>query len=185
MDVRPLTADEVRNIYEIHMIRDFPRAELKPLRWIIKMLGDGNYECLGLFEDDDLLAYAFFVLHDRHYLFDYLAVPPQKRNGGIGARFLQLLRDYFASADCVLGEIEDPDYAETEDQRQLRERRRRFYLRNGFRETGVSVTTFGVHYLLIEVILAELHSEEDIKKQYLEHYRSMLPEELFQKSVII
>lgn len=185
MEIRTLNTEQVRTVYRSHVVRDFPRIERKPLRRIVEAMEEGTYECLGLYDAEEFLAYAFFVRHGKNYLFDYYAVLPQKRDRGIGSRFLQSLLTHFASAESLIGEIEDPAYAETEAERELRERRKRFYLRNGFRETGVSVKAFGVWYLLIEAGSGEPKSADEVREQYLEHYRLMLPEYFFRKYISV
>ncbi len=56
-----MEAEEVVQVYENYMRRDFPKNELKPLSAIQRMLDRGMYDCLGLYEDNRLMAYGFFV----------------------------------------------------------------------------------------------------------------------------
>ena len=47
--VRDLTREEVRLIYDRHMVGDFPDNERKPLSMIEGALDAGHYRCLGFF----------------------------------------------------------------------------------------------------------------------------------------
>ena len=91
MILKELEPDQIETLYKQRMIIDFPKDELKPLKMILEARGRGIYECLGVFEDDELIGYSFFEKAEGNYLLDYLAVFPEKRNGGIGSRVLGLL----------------------------------------------------------------------------------------------
>jgi GNAT superfamily N-acetyltransferase len=69
----------------------------------------------------------------------YLATDPQRRNAGLGAAFYRhavetLIKDGIAAGRPTLGmalEVERPEDAPTEAERELRTRRIGFYIRNG------------------------------------------------------
>lgn len=195
MKIELLNKEQITTVYNTMMVNDFPPMELKPLRWILEGYDQGKYSCYALVDDgvdlnrdtveDSVLGYAIFVKMDRHYLFDYLAVSSGKRNGGLGSAFLQLLRERFADCDSVIGEVEDPECAESEEERELQTRRLNFYLRNGYVDTGVKVIMFGVDYIVLEMDFGKNHDSETIAELYQAHYREMLPEELFLQKVKI
>ena len=74
MNIDLLTLPEIREIYRKRVKHDFPANEVKSLAMIEKAFRDGRYRCYGVRADDDLLAYAFFVLAEDVYLLDYFAV---------------------------------------------------------------------------------------------------------------
>ena len=84
--LRQLESEEITQVYEICMRKDFPESELKPLSAIRQMLEAGIYDCLGLFEDTRLMAYGFFVTDWQRgiLLVDYLAVCEPWRGMGYG-----------------------------------------------------------------------------------------------------
>ena len=129
--------------------------------------------------EDAILGYAFFVLREKDYLFDYFAIAEERRNEGLGTLFLQQLSECIRGANCIVGEVEDPDRAGNESDRELQARRLQFYLRSGYRETGLSCKLFGVNYRILEVPTAEEHTTEELRTAYTELYRSMLPAVLF------
>ena len=158
-----LTHDQIITIYHEHMHKDFPPAEMHRLKTILKWVNLGRYACYGLFSDDELVGYVFLERVENNYLVDYIATFPELRNHGLGAKLIELLVEKLKGADSVIGEVEDPDFAETDDVRSLRTHRLGFYTRNGVVDTGVKVSFFGVHYILVEFPVGPLHSPEEIK----------------------
>lgn len=183
MRVEMLSVRQIERIYAENLCRDFPKNEQKPLSYILKAMAAGNYECFGLMQERELLGYAFFVRQGETFLLDYFATVAGKRNQGLGAVFLGLLRQQLCNADCVLAEVEDPSFANSREEKELQTRRYRFYLRNGFADTGVRASAFGVPFILIEMLLGQRHEEECIRELYRMHYRAVLPEEIYQKAV--
>jgi len=189
MQISLLSREQITEIYNTKMKYDFPPMELKPLQRILDAYDNNLYECYSLTDDEDnlkeVLGYAFFVKMDNHCLFDYFAVTKYKRNGGLGSTFLGLLRQKFTDSDSVIGEVEDPDYAENEEDRELQTRRLNFYLRNGYINTGIKVVMFDVDYIVLEMDLGKNHDQNAIAELYKAHYKAMLPEELYNQKVKI
>ena len=181
MDIRDLTIVEIRKAYKDHLENDFPGDELKPLNRIESSLNEGKYRCLGAFESDELVSYAFFVFEKGTYLLDYFAVVPKLRGKGIGTDVLKSVVR-LTDADLLLIEVEDPL---TGPNISEREKRYRFYLRAGAIDTHVKVMCFGVSYLLLEYPVRSRHSEEEISEGYKAIYRSILPEKMFRENVLV
>ena len=165
---------QIEEIYRQYMRRDFARNELRPLSSLRKSWDAGEYECYGLYDEGELHGYAFFVKLGYRYMLDYLAVVKEYRDSGFGSTFLRELPDM----DCVIVEVEDPEKAKNEDDQLQRERRMQFYLRNGFRETGVKSCVFGVDYAILE--RGSKSNEGQIREFYSTIYRKLLPAPFFQ-----
>ena len=58
--LRELTQKEIIQVYEQHLLRDFPPEEWKPLKQILNLVKEGSYQVYGFYEEDTLNAYAFF-----------------------------------------------------------------------------------------------------------------------------
>lgn len=183
MTIVPLSKDQVAEIYQTHLCRDFPPDERKTLNIILKAMDAGNYECYALTEDE-LLGYAFFVKLEQDYLLDYLAIVRGKRDLGLGSVFLEKLSHQMKDADSMLVEVEEPASGKDEAERSLRSRRKAFYLRNGFADTGVNAEAFGVNFRLLEPS-AKPRSQAEIKALYLRHYAAVLPPKVFETQVKI
>lgn len=184
MEIRKLTTDQVKEIYNTHMKDDFIPDELKLLKYILLAVKKGIYDCLGAFEDDEVVAYAFMVKQGDDYLLDYLAVYPEKRNGGIGSKVLGLLKDYYKNARSILIEVENPEFAKDDSENEIQTRRIDFYLRNGCVDTGFKVSAFGVPFLVLEIGLGHVEELIGIEELYAGFYREMLPVEIFKGSIM-
>lgn len=86
-EIRPLSLDEVRDVYHLRMVHVFPWNELKSLGMIEKALKRGIYRCLGRQGGNAILAYAVFVKLESNYLLDYFAVDQNRRGSGLGNFF--------------------------------------------------------------------------------------------------
>lgn len=185
MKIKTLSKWEMTCLYYTRMVKDFPPSERKPLIMILRGMKAGNYTCYGLADGKAILGYAIFVKLGNRYLFDYLAVHEKHRSSGVGATFLALLSEHFKEADSVIGEVENPALAKSDEEQKLQERRLGFYLRNGYVDTGVLVKLFGVDYKVIMLDLQKRYTQEEIKEIYKAHYKAMLPKQLYETMVSV
>ncbi len=187
MELKKLSFEEVADIYDSRMKADFPDDERRPLRHIGKMWENGEYEGYGLFSRDGLLAYALLICEAYRgrtcYLVDYIAVDEKRRGSGIGTVLLRKLADALPDAGCIFGEVENPDYAKTPEEKADMERRIRFYTRNGIHDTGVSEWLYHVEYRLMELPVAGIHTKEEMIRIADHVYRKMAPPHLVDKWV--
>ena len=182
-DIRTLTLAEVRRLYNERLKADFPPDEVKTLSVIEDALGRGGYACYGAVRNGGILAYAFFILQGENVLFDYLAVREDMRDTGIGSRFIRaLMAGPLAVYDCVLLEVDNPDAAPDEAERLHRERRLRFYLRNGLTDTGVTAVVWHVDYRILSLPVGRgLLSQPETRDIYASLYRSIMPPDIFRR----
>jgi len=153
MHCQNLTAQQRAYIYQNHMTRDFPKNELKPCTMIERLLQEGVYDCLGLYDENQLVGYAYFTkLPDSgHLLLDYYAILSNFRNRGYGGYFLKEFVHHYANFRGILIEVENPDCAHTEEECALQTRRLSFYLRNGARETAIRGVVFTAPFRILVV----------------------------------
>ncbi len=125
-----------------------PREYLAPSRMIEMAKSDG-FDFWAL-HDGDLFVGFMTVMTYRSlaYLF-FLAIDEAQRSRGYGAKAIELLRALYPDRQQVV-DMEMPD--EHAENRSQRERRRRFYMRNGYRATGQYLSYLGVNY---EVLCAD------------------------------
>lgn len=177
---RQLETEQIEQVYQNCMTKDFPKNELKPLETIKKSIERGEYECYGIFsETEELCGYAYFVKLNieggKNYLLDYFATVESKRRQGIGTEFLHQLSWLINDAESIICEIENPDYAENPYDKELRERRAEFYHKCGFIDTNVTARVFGVEFRLLEMLRKEPHKKKFIRRAYSALYKSFLP----------
>ncbi len=178
-----LNKDEVTALYHERMVNDFIEDELKPLWAIHKAMDAGTYEALGLTDEDMIIGYVFLVRQGRNYLVDYFATYPDQRNKGLGAEILKLLGGYLSDADVIIGEVEDPAFAENEEQRNLQNRRIGFYKRNGCSDTGLRVKCFGVPFIVMQTKESGSMDRDALWETYQSFYRAVLPKAMFDKNI--
>lgn len=184
--LKRLDRKEMEEIYGTRMREDFPAAELKPWKRIAEMMDTGVYFAYGMYEEERLLAYAFFVkAAGGQLLLDYYAVSEQTRGAGVGSRGLCLLKEEIQKQGygAIVIEVENPDFAKTEEERQKQERRIRFYEKNGARMTGLRSCLFGVEYKIM--YLPAQKEEKRLRKKVDEIYHTMFPEKYFEKEVFL
>ena len=130
------TDPELRRLYE----SAFPREERIPWEELLRLVEKMPLEFAEYRDGAELLGITIVYPRPRLSWFWYFAVPEGKRGRGIGQRILSALIARYEGRSAVL-DMEDPAQPGAPNAAQ-RLRRRDFYLRNGFRETGVG-KTFG------------------------------------------
>lgn len=144
MELKLLDKEGLAALYQNEMTVDFPKAELKPLSAMLRLMDMGRYDPLLITEGGQPLGYALLWLPEGREgaLLEYLAVLRGKRNGGQGSKILGLLAARYGQ---LFGEAEAPcsdDPAEND----LRRRRIAFYERSGFRVLDYECALFGVRF---------------------------------------
>ena len=129
---RPLALGEVMGLGR-SIVRDFHPYELRGYRYARREVLGGKAVALAVEAGG---AYAGSLIHgkpDRHGLLRiaYLATEPRFRGQHIGEQALTLLRRRYPYS-AIYFEVEDPDFAENDEERRLMERRISFYERCGF-----------------------------------------------------
>ncbi len=188
--VRELALAQLRTLYFGRLQEDFPANEIKPLSAIERALARDEYVCYGAMGGEDILAYAFFVRlgeGERGFsLFDYFAVKKEARCMGVGSAFLQrLISGPLKSMAAVLLEVEDPACAWNEEERDIRNSRIRFYLRNGLTDTSVTAAVYGVQFRILALPVGPCPSQDETRRMYADLYRAVMPPRIFAREVLI
>lgn len=187
MNFELLNKDQIKNIYENRMVEDFPPHELKPLNMIFDVMDQGKYICFGLLDGEDIAGYVFLLKNGDDYLVDYLATAQERRNNGLGGVIISHFNDYLykVGAKSIILEVENPEFATSEEERNLQKRRYGFYMRNGFKDTSVKVKCFKADFILLETGRGLNHSEDEIRALYEMQLRSIISADKFEKNVVI
>lgn len=121
----------------------FPPEEYLAPSELVKMARSNNFDFLALLEKDNFVGFMVVMLYeDMAYLF-FLAIAAENRSNGYGSRAIQILKEVYPEKIHVV-DFEMMD--DTAPNKEQRERRRNFYLRNGYRETGLFLSYLGVDY---------------------------------------
>lgn len=184
---RLLSDAELTDLYATHMTRDFPKAELKPLKALLSLTAQSLYQSYGLFDPaGHLMAYALYwsAGADHSYvMLDYFAVLPHLRNAGVGSALLgDMLRRFCVDGKGVFGEVEVPDTGD-EAVDALRLRRLGFYTRAGLRQMGYATKIFTVPFLVLAY--GPYISDDDLMDTHRAIYRTLCPEPRFSRNIFI
>lgn len=187
IQINILTKQQVSAVYQQHMQRDFAPDELKPLDSMLRLMDQGLYRAYGLLEGGELIAYALLMTAPggRVALLDYYAVVACRRSGGIGSRFLTLLRKELADFDGVVLESEHPEYAVGRRDKAVRTRRVAFYRRAGVRPTSLFSRLFGVTYTVMYLPCGRDIPDGCVYRELNAIYRRLFPAYIWQRKVEI
>lgn len=119
-----------------------PREYLAPAE-IVKMAQSDNFDFLALTDNDTFVGFTVVKIYKNlAYLF-FLAIDEKMRNKGYGGKTIKTLKAVYPDKTHVVDfEMPDPSAPNNEQ----REKRRAFYLRNGYKETGLFLSYLGVDY---------------------------------------
>lgn len=111
MKLNELSPQQLAQLYRQELTSAFPPEELKPLRSMLSLMEQGRYQALGLYDGEDLVAYALIWLEPGcpFALVDYLGTMAGLRDRGLGSRMLDLLAEHYAHFRGIFGEAEAPE----------------------------------------------------------------------------
>ena len=118
----------------------FPECEQKPF-WLIRLKNrQGKADAWYMGENGEFIGLAMTMNAKELVLLDYFAIDERRRGMGCGSEGLKALQTYYAGRKFFL-EAESV-YADCSNIEQ-RERRKRFYLKNGMSEMKMIANVFG------------------------------------------
>ena len=140
MELKILSNELLLLWYEKFLKEDFVSDEIKPIENILTLIKNGRYEVYGVFQDDEMIAYASFWKKENInlVLLDYLGVSKKYRNQGIGSKILALIKEMLGNMPYVI-EAEIPTGSSLEEDK-IRKRRIQFYERNGCKKVYLMAT---------------------------------------------
>lgn len=149
--------DCYRRLRELYL-EAFPANERAPL-WLLRLKARRPAsDLMGVYDEDRFVGLVSMLYHQDMVYTWFLAVTPQERGHGCGTAILREIARLHAGKRLILC-IENLD--EPCDNLPIRQRRKAFYLRNGYKETGVKLQEAGVVYEMLAtapVTYAEYYS---------------------------
>ena len=141
-DMKRETANRLKTLYE----EAFPAEEKKPFDFMRKLEQEGKMEILSLMEEEELIGLNINMLAGDLAILDYYAILPEKRSGGYGSIGIQKIMDRFRGRKLIL-EIEKQDASASKAEQ--RAGRKKFYMKNGLKETNLFVNAYGTDFELL------------------------------------
>ncbi len=139
MELKTTQAGDIpafRRLYE----KAFPKNEKFPFRALLKRFRKGNIEFLSIVDGGMFVGLMILAEDSGKALLNYFAIDEANRGKGYGSKALALLKERIGSRELFLDiELVMPGAPNAAQ----REKRKAFYLRNGFTEAGLRFKMFG------------------------------------------
>lgn len=130
-----LKSKDVKKIY----FDAFPPNQRMPF-WMMVLLSKlWHTKFLSFYENDNLCGFTYLAVQFKQVFIMFFAVDKELRSKGYGSEILNELNKLYPTKTAIVS-IEHGNAGTTEEQ----VRRKRFYLRNGFEETGYLIRLSGV-----------------------------------------
>lgn len=131
-----------------------PKEYLAPSK-LVEMAKSGNFDFWALSDKDIFVGFMVIQTYkDLAYLF-FLAIDSSCRSKGYGSSAIETMKATYPDKKHVV-DFEMLD--DTSDNNEQRKKRREFYLRNGYKETGLFLSYLGVDY---EVFCMDAEFDEE------------------------
>jgi len=124
----------------------FPEEEQIPWDDLLRLIDRMPLDFTAYYDGDNFIGFTIVYQRQPFNWFWYFAVREQLRGKGYGQEILSALIDRYKDSPNIL-DMESPD--QPCDNIEQRQRRHRFYLRNGFRDTHVYRTYDGITYTIM------------------------------------
>ncbi len=134
---------EIRRLYN----SSFPDDERMPFRMVISHK-DSRRKAYAFRDDGVLVGLAYLFTHENLSYLGYLAVEEHLRSQGYGTKLIRKIHELYPDSRIV---IDIEEVKEDAEDYELRRRRKDFYLRCGFQETGVFYNIWHVDYELLSL----------------------------------
>ena len=122
--------EQIKQLYQTA----FPENEQIPWDDLVRLIGEMHLDFTAYYEGNDFIGFTIVYPYEPFNWYWYLAVKPELRGQGYGQQILTTLLEKYKGRSCVL-DMESP--RQECDNKEQRQRRHAFYLRNGFRDTNV------------------------------------------------
>lgn len=119
-----------------------PEEYLAPIE-LVRMATGGNLNFSALLDQDTFVGFMVTMQYENMVYLFFLAIAPSYRSKGYGSRAIETLKAQYPGKTQVV-DFEALD--DSADNAAQRKKRRQFYLKNGYCETGLFVTYYGVTY---------------------------------------
>lgn len=148
----------------------FPKEERKPFFFIEKLKKEGKCVIYTAVENGKFAGFAIILKDENFALIDYLAVNSEIRGLGIGSKILDELKNIYENK-CLF--LERETVLKNCDNAGQRNRRRNFYLKNGFSDSGIYVNVYTVDMTLM------IYKKDITFDKYSDFLRKILGNKIF------
>ena len=173
--LKKINLKEFKNLYRKHIVKDFPRAERTTLNKFKKRITRGQ-EVVYVYEEvGKEKAYTIIANLDNYVLVSFLAVFKQYRGEGIGTKLLKEIKANFSNKKGILLEVENPEYSISQDEKEIRQRRIKFYERSNY--NIVENIQINLHSTIFNIMMLNINdtkiNKQEISKELNDFYTNI------------
>lgn len=137
-----LSSKDIKRIY----FEAFPKNERMPFLMMVAMSKLWNTQFFGFYDGDTPCGLIYLASNSKIVFVMFFAVNQCLRSKGYGSSILQQIEKMYSNKKIIISiepcDDNDPDIA-------LRRRRKSFYMRNGYQETGYMMKLGGMEQEII------------------------------------
>lgn len=174
IDIMELLTNDKKYLKELKALymEAFPKEERKTFTFIEQLRKEGKCVIHTAVDNGKFAGLAIILKDEKYALIDYLAVNPEIRGSGTGSKMLDELKQLYGNK-CLF--LERETVLRNCDNPTQRNRRRNFYLRNGFSDSGIYVNVYTVDMTLMTF------GKEITFVEYEDFLHKILGEKIFNK----
>ena len=168
MDLIDIDCKEFKKFIYPQYIKLFPENERKSYRIIEKTVKKNVANIIKIVQNNEIVGFMIVnTLKDNLYVQeDYLAILQEYQGYGFGSKALKLLKDKYKDYNGIFIEIEKTGFGKDDDENNIRERRKKFYEKLGFKNLGIDIEMFGI---LFETYNLECSKNEDDNREIMKN----------------
>ena len=162
MKLKDIDIDKFEKEVYTYYLAIFPDDERKPLELLHSSYEKHYTKIIEILYKNEIIGFMILnKVKDMGYaVLDYFAILPQYRNNKFGTKALQMLLEQERNNSGIFVEIEKVGLGKDTEENLLREKRKNFYEKEGFRKLNFELFLFGVVYT--PYLFSNIKDNEDI-----------------------
>ena len=162
MKLKDISIDKFEKEVYKYYLAIFPDDERKPLELLQYSYEKHYTRIIEILYKNEIIGFMILnkVKDIGYAVLDYLAILPQYRNNKFGTKALQMLLEQEKESRGIFIEIEKVGLGKDTEENLLREKRKNFYEKEGFRKLNFELFLFGVVYT--PYLFSNIKDNEDI-----------------------
>ena len=148
MKLKDIGIDKFEKDVYLYYLKIFPEDERKPLELLQSSYEKHYTRIIEILYKNEIIGFMILnKVKDKGYaVLDYLAILPQYRNNKFGTKALQILLEQEKENSGIFIEIEKVGLGKDIEENLLREKRKNFYEKVGFKKLNFDLFLFDVVY---------------------------------------
>lgn len=162
MKLKYIDIDEFKKEVYPYYLEIFPKDERKPVELIQSSYKKQYTKIIEILYKSEMVGFMLLnrVKAKGYAVLDYLAILPQYRNSKFGTKALQILLEQEREGRGIFIEIEKVGLGKDIKENLLREKRKNFYERIGFKKLNFDLDLFEVTYT--PYLFSNIKDDEDM-----------------------